>query len=373
MVGLDILFFIAIGAVAALGILIVIMFVRSARTQSEMEARLGTLADLTNSAHNQTHQRLLDQERALGETLERVTMRVGKSIETSTTQTQESLTQLRERLAVMDSAQANITELSNQMVGLQDILSNKQARGAFGEIQLKDLVEGIMPPRTYDFQATLSNGRRADCLLRLPNPPGPIAIDAKFPLESYNLMQAAETEADKVQAARAFDRDIRKHIQDIADRYIIGGETAEAALMFLPSEAVYAELHARAHFAGAVEQSFRLRVFIVSPTTLWATLNTVRAVFKDVRMREQASIIQKEVHMLMQDVTRLDKRVGNLATHFQQANKDIDEIQTSSRKISSRGDRIEALELEDDPIEAAALTRPAPGVIARDGTDRAAE
>jgi DNA recombination protein RmuC len=251
------------------------------------------------------------------------------------------------------------------VVGLQDILANKQARGAFGEIQLRDIVEATLPPSAYEFQATLGNGRRADCLLRLPNPPGPIAIDAKFPLESYNLMQAAENDADKVQAARAFDRDMRKHIQDIAERYIIGGETAEAALMFLPSEAVYAELHAR--FPGAVEQSFRMRVFIVSPTTLWATLNTVRAVFKDVRMREQASIIQREVHVLMQDVGRLDARVGNLATHFRQAGKDIEEIQTSTRKITGRGERIEALELEDEVDGRPALP------IAAPETERAAE
>ncbi len=366
MLGTDLLLYILIGAFAVLAFAIVFIVLRNERAQAELRARLGGLGDLTSASNEALQQRLLDQERQMRETLDKLSLRVGESLQTSTTKTQETLAQLRERLAVMDSAQANITELSNQMVGLQDILSNKQARGAFGEVQLKDLVEGVMPPRSFAFQATLSNGRRADCLLHLPNPPGPIAIDAKFPLESYNLMQAAEAEADRVQAARAFDRDIRKHIQDIAERYIIAGETAEAALMFLPSEAVYATLQGDARFAGAVEQSFRQRVFIVSPTTLWATLNTVRAVFKDVRMREQAHIIQREVQVLMKDVERLDKRVGNLSTHFQQASKDIDEIQISARKIVSRGEKIEALELEDEVAERAALAAAA-------GPDKAAE
>lgn len=365
MVGLDTLLYIIIGAVAALGLLIIFIVLRNERAQSELESRIGGLTEMTNAAHLQVHQRMLDQERALAETLERVTVRVGQSLESSSTQTQETLAQLRERLAVMDTAQANITELSNQMVGLQDILSNKQARGAFGEIQLQDLVEAILPPNAFEFQATLSNGRRPDCLLRLPNPPGSIAIDAKFPLESYNLMLAAENDADKVQARRAFDRDIRKHVQDISERYILTGETAEAALMFIPSEAVYAELHAR--FPGAVEQSFRQRVFIVSPTTLWATLNTVRAVFKDVRMREQASIIQREVHILMEDVDRLGNRVNNLSNHFRQANKDIDEIQTSTRKITSRGERIEALDLQDEANEAAVLPTWPPSGSSQEG------
>jgi DNA recombination protein RmuC len=204
----------------------------------------------------------------------------------------------------------------------------------------------VLPPSAYKFQATLSNGRRADCLLELPNPPGSIVIDAKFPLESFNALQGAKDEAQKKAAQRAFAADVIGHINDIAERYIVPGETAEQALMFLPSEAVFAELHA--NFRNAIEQSFRRRVWIVSPSTCMAMLHTVRAVLKDVRMREQAHVIQKEVATLGQDVGRLDSRVENLRKHFNLAEKDIGEIQTSARKITSRVDKIEQIEVEGD-------------------------
>jgi len=231
--------------------------------------------------------------KTVDERLQGFSKQVGDRLNDSTTKHQTALADLRERLAVIDKAQQNLTELSTQVVGLQDILANKQARGAFGEIQLRDLVEATLPPSAYAFQATLGNGRRADCLLQLPNPPGAIAIDSKFPLESYEtLRKAGSDEALLVPARRAFAADVRRHVQDIAQRYIIPGETAESALMFLPSEAVYAELHA--NYREVVEASYKARVWIVSPTTLMATLNTVRAVLKDVRMREQAAIIQTE-------------------------------------------------------------------------------
>ncbi len=289
-------------------------------------------------------------ESAMRELLEARLKEVSKSVSDgllkSADRTNESMTQIRNRLAVIDRAQKNISELSTQMVGLQDILANKQARGAFGEIQLNDLVSSVLPPSAYSFQATLSNGRRADCLLELPNPPGSIVIDAKFPLESYNALQGAKDEADKKAAQRAFAADVIGHVNDIAERYIVPGETAEQALMFLPSEAVFAELHA--NFRNAIEQSYAKRVWIVSPSTCMAMLHTVRAVLKDVRMREQAHVIQKEVATLGQDVGRLDSRVENLRKHFNLAEKDIGEIQTSARKITSRVDKIEQIEVEGD-------------------------
>ncbi|MBT3305699.1 MAG: DNA recombination protein RmuC [Alphaproteobacteria bacterium] len=289
-------------------------------------------------------------ESSLNERLEALSKRVGDGMVQHTEKTGEQLKGLHERLAVIDTAQKNITDLSQQMVGLQDILSNKQARGAFGEIQLEGLVSDILPPTAYVFQATLSNGKRADCLLTLPNPPGSIAIDSKFPLESYTKLHDATTETEKIQAGREFSADIRKHVIDIAERYIINGETAESALMFLPSEAVYAELHA--NFRNVVEESFKRRVWIVSPTTLMATLNTVRAILKDARMREQAGVIQGEVLKLLEDVARLDKRVGSLQTHFGQASKDIEDIRTSSGKVTKRGEKIDALQFEDEaPVE----------------------
>lgn len=325
--------------------------------------RLAQMAESQNAVQSTIVERLQAQERvvikAVDDRLLGFSKLVGDRLTDSTTKHQTALADLRERLAVIDKAQQNLTELSTQVVGLQDILANKQARGAFGEIQLRDLVEAALPPSAYAFQATLGNGRRADCLLQLPNPPGAIAIDSKFPLESYEaLRNAGSDDAQVTLARRAFMIDVRRHVQDIADRYIIPGETAESALMFLPSEAVYAELHANCR--SVVEESYKARVWIVSPTTLMATLNTVRAVLKDVRMREQASIIQSEVGKMMEDVLRLDKRVVNLESHFDQARRDIEQIRTSSSKILSRGEKIGELELEEAEREAEQVAPPSP-------------
>jgi DNA recombination protein RmuC len=331
-------------AVAALAVLVVIILLRG----EQVMGRLHHLAESEGVAQDRLSRLLDDRLKALDKS-------VAEGILNSTDRTNQSMTQIQKRLAVIDQAQKNISDLSTQMVGLQDILANKQARGAFGEIQLNDLVSGTLPPNAYAFQATLSNGRRADCLLHLPNPPGSIVIDAKFPLESFNALQGAKDEAEKKVAQRAFAADVLKHVSDIAERYIIPGETAESALMFLPSEAIYAELHA--NFRDAIDKSFRARVWIVSPTTLMATLNTVRAVLKDVRMREQAHVIQKEVAVLGEDVARLDSRVENLNKHFNLAEKDLGEIQTSTRKITSRVDKIEKIEMEGEDA-AGALNPP---------------
>lgn len=310
--------------------------------QAQLEGQIKQIS--TDSA--QSRQEI---NQTLSERLDTVSKRLGDSLSQSAEKTGQSLTELQTRLAVIDKAQNNLTELSNQVVGLQDILANKQARGAFGEIQLNDLVKSALPPSAYEFQVTLGNGRRADCLIKLPNPPGSIVVDAKFPLESYHLLRQAEAESDKQQASRAFTGAMQKHISDISGKYILEGETAESALLFLPSEAVYAELHA--NFPAILEKSYKARVWIVSPTTLMATLNTVRAVLKDSQMRAQAGVIQKEVGVLLKDVERLDDRVGNLGKHFQQASKDIELIETSSRKISSRAEKIEELQLGEEESE----------------------
>ena len=321
------------------------------RAMSELTGRLSQMAESQAAQQSRLSEQLQAQERAVAKALEErlgdLAKKVGDRLQESSTRSHETLTDLRERLAVIDKAQQNITELSSQVVGLQDILANKQARGAFGEVQLRDIVESILPPSAYDFQVTLGNGRRADCLLKLPHPPGSIAIDSKFPLESFEALRRAEGEVQVRQARTAFSNDIRRHVRDIAERYILPDETAESALMFLPSEAVYAELHAS--FREVVEESYRNRVWIVSPTTLMATLNTVRAILKDVRMREQAGLIQREVGVLMVDVERLGKRVVNLETHFDHARRDIDQIKTSTGKILSRGERIIDLEIAVEP------------------------
>jgi len=281
----------------------------------------------------------------LNERLDKVTQQMGKNLTENSQKTQEHLGQLNTRLALINEAHKKLDGLTTEVVGLQEVLGNKQARGAFGEIQLNDLVTNALPPSAYSFQTPLSNGKRADCLIKLPNPPGAIAVDSKFPLDSYRRLVDAPDGAAKQLASRQLRADVLKHIKDISEKYIIPGETAESALMFLPSEAVYAELHAR--FSDVVEQGYRARVWIVSPTTLMATLNTVRAVLKDAQMREQAHVIQAEVGKLLEDVARLDGRVDKLKSHFALAEKDIREIETSTSKISRKGERIKEVELED--------------------------
>jgi DNA recombination protein RmuC len=321
--------------------------------QAELVGRLSQLAESSAAAQAQLAERLQAQERAVTKTLDErladLTRRIGENLQKNSTATGETMAKLQERLAVIDAAQKNITELSGQVVGLQDILSNKQTRGAFGEIQLQDLVRNALPPSAYSFQVTLGNGKRADCVINLPNPPGPIVIDAKFPLESYRAMVDAPDDAARAQARRRFATDVANHVGHIAERYIVPGETAESALMFLPSEAVYAELHAS--FAEVVERSYGQRVWIVSPTTLMATLNTVRAVLKDAQMREQASVIQREVMTMLGDVSRLDQRVENLEKHFSLAEKDLREIRTSAEKITRRGERITEIEMGEEATE----------------------
>lgn len=306
---------------------------------SREQAALGVrLTELRNAGQESQS----ELAKTVNERLDKVSQRMGESLEESSTKTAKSIGEIQARLKAFTEMS---TELSGEISGLQGILSNKQARGAFGEQQLNDLVMNTLPPNAYDFQATLSNGKRADCLILLPNPPGPIVVDAKFPLESYRALQAAENDEAKKVAARDFSTALLHHVKAISEKYIIEGETAESALMFLPSEAVYAELHA--NFPKVVEKSQRARVWIVSPTTLMATLITIRSVLKDVRMREQAGLIQKEVGALLADVVRLDKRVDDLAKHFGLAEKDIRMIQTSTSKISRRTERISDVQLEE--------------------------
>ncbi|MEO8241538.1 MAG: DNA recombination protein RmuC [bacterium] len=290
-------------------------------------------------------QRLAEVQRAMAEALQ------GTSVRTA-----RSLGDLHQRLEVIDKAQANIEKLSGNVLNLQDILSNKQARGAFGEIQLHDIVSKALPPDAFTMQATLSNGRRADCLIHLPNPPGPIVVDAKFPLEAYEALRGAETPRQVQEAAQLLRTSVRTHIRAISEKYILEGETADGAVMFLPSEAVYAELHA--NFADIVREGFAAKVWIVSPTTCMALLNTMRAVLKDARMREQAGAIRRELGELYKDIERLGERVGNLDRHFGQAAKDIEEIKISSDKAGKRARRLDNFDFAEVADDAAALIAP---------------
>ena len=283
--------------------------------------------------------------RLMEERLAEVSTRMAENLQGSSTRTARSLGELQQRLETIDRAQAKIEKLSGDVLSLQDILSNKQTRGAFGEIQLKDIVSKALPPDSYAWQATLSNGSRPDCLIHLPNPPGPIVIDAKFPLNAYEKLRAATSEQAAKEAAREMKAALRTHIRAISEKYILEGETADGALMFLPSEAVYAELHA--NFADLVREGFAARVWIVSPTTCMATLNTMRAILKDARMREQAGAIRRELALLHGDVDRLGQRVENLDRHFGQAAKDISEIKISADKAGRRARRLDSFDFEE--------------------------
>ena len=279
------------------------------------------------------------------ERLSKVQLQMNENLSHSSRRTAQSLGDLQQRLATIDKAQEKITKLSGDVLSLQDILSNKQTRGAFGEIQLTDIVSKALPSDGFDLQATLSNGRRADCLIKLPNPPGPIVIDSKFPLEAYEALRNASSEVETSSAVRLFKTSVRKHIKDISERYIIEGETADGAILFLPSEAVYAELHA--NYSEIVREGFSARVWIVSPTTCMATLNTMRAILKDARMREQAGAIRKELTSLYQDVDRLGVRVESLDRHFNQAAKDISDIKISADKAGRRAKRLDNFDFEE--------------------------
>ncbi|MGA0181418.1 MAG: DNA recombination protein RmuC [Candidatus Puniceispirillaceae bacterium] len=316
---------------------------------AELRGQLAQMASQSNELQRLIAEQMAQSEGRLGNRLE-------QSLRDQNERTTKSLTGMAEKLAVITEANTHISALSTQVTQLQNILSNKQARGSFGEVQLENLVRDALPENAFDFQATLGNGRRVDCLLRLPNPPGPIAIDSKFPLEAYRRLTGAENDAEREAARRLLEIDVKKHIQDIAEKYIIPGETAESAILFLPSESVYAEINIQ--LPKLVEASRKARVYMAGPDNLMLLLHTVRAILRDARMHEAAGLIQTQVDLMMKDVHRLEERVGKLATHLSQAENDISDIQTSTRKIISRGDKIDEIEVLDADQAAPAVAKP---------------
>lgn len=296
-------------------------------------------------AQNQLSASLQNQERFLSKILNERFGEIGKSLQNQTKETTTIMGHLQERLGSITAAQQNIIKLSDQVVSLQDVLANKQARGAFGEIQLADQIRDVLPISAYKFQERLSNGRIVDCLLKLPNPPGSIAIDAKFPLENYHLVRAAKGDNERTKALKSLGADISKHINDIKEKYILHGETADSAVMFVPSEAVYMEL--LTELPAVVEKSYRDHVYIVSPTNMMAILHTIRAILQNAHMGEQAGKIQSEVKKMVMDVRRLDERAVKLKNHFGQAEKDLEQILISSSKVMKRAQYVE----EIDPPE----------------------
>jgi DNA recombination protein RmuC len=306
---------------------------------TELKVRLQTLAEASITRHGEL-------ARAVNERLDWVNQRLGNDLNETARKTNDSLAKLYERLAVIDSAQKNLTELSTNMVSLQEILANKQARGAFGQMRMEAIVKDGLPKGAYSFQPTLSNGKRPDCLLHLPNTPAGIVIDAKFPLESFEAFRAARREEERKEAARRVRTDIVRHVNAMAERYFIPGETQDMAILFVPSEAIFADLCE--HFSDLVQKAHRARIVICAPNMLMLAVQTMQAILKDVKMREQAHLIQREVVHLMEDVGRLRDRVLDLQRHFGQANQDLEKILTSSERIVSRGRKIEGLEFEGE-------------------------
>jgi len=308
----------------------------------------GGLTHVSDAQAAQQNNMLKLMEARLAAVQEQMTLNLTTNAKT----TANSLGELQQRLVTIDKAQDNIQKLSGDVLSLQDILANKQTRGAFGEIQLQEIVSKALPSDAYTWQATLSNGKRADCLIHLPNPPGPIVIDSKFPLEAYEALRNAKTELDTRDAVKFMRTSVKAHIKAISEKYIIEGETADGAIMFLPSEAVYAELHS--NFPELIREGFEARVWIVSPTTCMATLNTMRAILKDARMREQAGAIRTALRQLHRDVELVVDRVDKLNTHFTQARKDIEGISTAAERAGKRAHKLDNFDFEEiealDPV-----------------------
>ncbi len=312
--------------------------------QQSIEKRLGDMSKQSiesfAKSNNELHEIL---QKRLGEISGQVERRLDKGFEKTT----ETFTDVVKRLALIDEAQKRITELSSNVVSLQEVLTDKRSRGAFGEVQMAGLISNVMPEASYALQYTLSNGTRVDCMMFLPEPTGHIAIDSKFPLDSFQkMMDNDASDASRTAAEKQFRLDIKKHIKDIADKYIIENETADGAIMFIPAEAVFAEIHA--HQPQLVAEAQRARVWMVSPTTLMAVLTTARAVLKDSATRKQVHVIQEHLVNLAKDFDRFRKRMDNLSKHIQLANKDVTDVHISANKISSRFEKIEKVELQDE-------------------------
>jgi DNA recombination protein RmuC len=373
-----------IGTVAALVTVIVAVFVmRSGRHHrremmqrtADAEARLADLVRLQGEMHGRMAamsetiaSRQAELNRAVNQRLDGMTHRLGTTITEQTKSTHDNLRQLQERLAVIDAAQNNIQTLAKDVVGLQAILSNKQTRGAFGQGRMETIIADGLPQGAYSFQAPLSNGTRPDCVIRMPNGAPHLVIDAKFPLEAWTAFQEAAAPEARRAAGQQFRRDMEVHIKDVSDKYLIAGETQDTVLLFVPSESIFAEIHE--HFDAVVQRAQRARVVIVSPSLLMLSIQVIQAVLRDQRMREQAHLIQGEIGHLMEDLARLDERTRKLQSHFQAAEKDVEQILTSTEKVTRRGNRITSMELEGNAAAHNPVT-PAPkqpnGVESRTG------
>ncbi|MGA7487498.1 MAG: DNA recombination protein RmuC [Xanthobacteraceae bacterium] len=362
---------VALAVLAVVGVLVILalrrrgppaadlQLVELARLQAETAVRIDAMREMLSG-------RQAELQRSVNERLDTVTHHLNQSMTTTRQHTTENLQKLNERLAVIDNAQKNITDLASQVTSLQNVLANKQQRGAFGQGRMELIVRDGLPKGCYEFQFTLSNRSRPDCAVFLPDK-RPLVIDAKFPLEAVTAFRDAKTDDERKQAAARLRHDLGKHVGDIAGKYLIPGETQDLALMFVPSESVYAELHDG--FDDIVQKAFRSKVVIVSPSLLMLAIQVVQQIQKDARMREAADRIHAEVGHLMDDLRRLNERVLKLQQHFTHANEDVRQILISAEKIEKRGARIEEVEFDDagePPADAVVIPAPMRRLQARE-------
>ncbi|MGL5448311.1 MAG: DNA recombination protein RmuC [Rhabdaerophilum sp.] len=310
------------------------------RLQAEMTGRMATIAEVFGT-------RQAEMTRAVADRLDNLRGSMHSSLAENAARASETLGKLNERLAVIDAAQTNLKGLASEMLSLKDVLANKQARGAYGQGRMEAIVRDALPARAFDFQATLPNRSRPDCLIHLPGDDRPLVIDAKFPLEGFAALREAKSDEARLAATRRVRNDIHLHVKDIAEKYLLPGETQDLALMFVPSEALYADLSEQ--FEDLVQKAHRARVLIVSPSLLVMAIQVAQAIVRDAAVRDQARMIQTEVGRLLDDVRRIGERAGKLENHFRQAQEDVSSILTSAEKVTKRGERIEALEFEQKP------------------------
>ena len=309
-----------------------------ARLNSELSGRVRAASEIVSSRQS-------DLARLLSERLDAVGHRVGQGLEHSARSTADHLAKLGERLAVIDGAQANLARLSQDMLGLKDILSNKQARGAYGQGRMEAIVRDGLPADSFAFQHTLSNRTRPDCVIRLPGDARWMVVDAKFPLEAFTALRAAKEDDARKQADARVRADVSKHVRDIAERYFLPGETQDIAFLFVPSESIYADV--QEHFDDLVQKAHRARILLVSPSLLMMAIQLMQSIVRDARLREEAHVIQAEVSHLLEDVARLRERTEKLSNHFRQSQEDVEAMSVSARKIEKRGERIGQLEFSE--------------------------
>ena len=343
-------------ALAALGLMLLLTLIALGRA-SAARRREREMADERQEAIEARFSALASANAELTGRLSGMADWLGAGIENQTRRTGENLGKLNERLAVIDAAQARLTEMTREVVSLKDILANKQARGAFGQGRMEAIVRDGLPAGAYDFQFTLSNRARPDCVIRLPGDSRLLAIDAKFPLEGFSALRAARDEDTRKAAEARVRADVTKHVKDIAERYLLPGETQDVALMFVPSEAIYSDIVEQ--FDDVVQKAHRARVVIVSPTLMMMAISVSQAILRDARMRDEAQAIQAEVGRLVNDVRMLTERAVKLETHFRQAQEDLSGIGAASARIARRGDRIESMDFarEGEAAEAPRLAR----------------